>query len=157
MLICSGCLSRSHGYEICNQTTFSRWQQCKRIQIVNFKRGKTRAKSTWSSCSVCGIRRFCEKDYESGVIVFYAASSFRMCMFQIFARKSARFLLVKAPTRGWQFDSWRGVLLRAELFAAVRFCRNLAIASFRTLFLAKFKSEILKWKRPSDYCCSEEF
>ena len=40
---------------------------------------------------LCGILRCCEKDYESGVIVFYATSSFRMCMFQIFARKSARF------------------------------------------------------------------
>ena len=37
------------------------------------------------------IRRCCEKDYESCVIVFYATISFRMCMFQIFARKSVRF------------------------------------------------------------------
>ena len=49
---CSGCLSRS--YEICIQTTFSRWRQCKRIQIVNFKRCKTRAESTCSSCSASG-------------------------------------------------------------------------------------------------------
>ena len=31
------------------------------------------------------------------------------------------------------------------------------IALLRTPFLAKFKSELLKWKRPSDYCCSESF
>ena len=49
---CSGCLSRS--YEIWIQTTFSRWRRCKRIQIVNFKHGKTRAESTWSSCSASG-------------------------------------------------------------------------------------------------------
>ena len=49
---CSGYLSRS--YEICIQTTFSRWRRCKRIQIVNFKRGKTRAESTWSSCPASG-------------------------------------------------------------------------------------------------------
>ena len=49
---CSGCLSRS--YEIWIQTTFSRWRRCKRIQIVNFKRVKTRAESTWSSCSASG-------------------------------------------------------------------------------------------------------
>ena len=40
---------------------------------------------------MCGIRRCCETNYESCVIVFYATSSFRMCMFQIFACKSARF------------------------------------------------------------------
>ena len=49
---CSGCLSRS--YEICIQTTFLRWQRCKWIQAVNFKRGKTRAESTCSSCSASG-------------------------------------------------------------------------------------------------------
>ena len=49
---CSGCLSRS--YEICIQTTFSRWRRCKRIQIVNFKSGKTRAESTCSSCWASG-------------------------------------------------------------------------------------------------------
>ena len=26
-----------------------------------------------------------------------------------------------------------------------------------TLILAKFKAELLTWKRPNDYCCSEEF
>ena len=39
---------------------------------------------------MCGIRRCCEANYENGVIVFYATSSFRMCMFQILARKSVR-------------------------------------------------------------------
>jgi len=42
---------------------------------------------------LCGIRRFCKKDYERGVIVFNATSSFRKCMFQIFACKSAQFLM----------------------------------------------------------------
>ena len=37
------------------------------------------------------IRRFCNKDYESGVIVFCTTSSLRMCMFQIFASKSVLF------------------------------------------------------------------
>jgi len=40
---------------------------------------------------LCWIRWCCGKDYESGVIVFYATSSFRMCMFQIFACKSILF------------------------------------------------------------------
>ena len=42
---------------------------------------------------LCGIRQCCEKDYENGVIVFHATSSFRMCMFQIFACKSAWFCM----------------------------------------------------------------
>ena len=49
---CSGCLSRS--YEVCIQTTFSRWWGCKRIRIVNFKRGQTSTESTCSSCSESG-------------------------------------------------------------------------------------------------------
>ena len=40
---------------------------------------------------LCGIRRCCETTYENGVIVFYATSSFRMCMFQIFTSKRVRF------------------------------------------------------------------
>ena len=40
---------------------------------------------------LCWIRRCCDKEYESSVIVFYTTSSFRMCMFQIFACKSAQF------------------------------------------------------------------
>ena len=40
---------------------------------------------------LCWIRQICEEDYESGVIVFNATSSFRMCMFQMFAHKSAQF------------------------------------------------------------------
>ena len=35
----------------------------------------------------CGIRRCSEKNYENGAIVFYATSSFRICLFHIFARK----------------------------------------------------------------------
>ena len=60
---------------------FQAWQNAGRIDMVILL----------SIRMLCGIRRCCEKDYESGVIVFYATSSFRMCMFQIFARKSARF------------------------------------------------------------------
>ena len=40
---------------------------------------------------LCGIRQCCGKNYENGVIVFYATSSYGMCMFQIFASKSAQF------------------------------------------------------------------
>ena len=52
LCFCFGCLSRS--YEICIQTTFSRWRRCKRTQIVNFKPCKTRAEWTCASCSASG-------------------------------------------------------------------------------------------------------
>ena len=38
-----------------------------------------------------GIGRCCENNLENGVIVFYVKSSFRMCMFHIFACQSVRF------------------------------------------------------------------
>jgi len=38
-----------------------------------------------------GIGRCCENNLENGVIVFYVKSSFRMCMFHIFACQSVQF------------------------------------------------------------------
>ena len=54
------------------------------------------------------------------------------------------FMRVRSP------DVTCGAYYCARLFAAVRFCCKLAIASFLTLFLAKFKTEMRICKRPSD-------
>jgi hypothetical protein len=45
----------------------------------------------------------------------------------------------------------------AQLFAAVRFCGNVAIASFRTLDFAKFKTELRISKTPSDVVAPNSF
>ena len=88
---CSGCLSRS--YEICIQTTFSRWRRCKRIQIVNFKRGKARPKSTWSSCSASGC---CAEfvDVAKKIMKAVSLSSTQQVALECVC---FRFLLAKAP------------------------------------------------------------
>ena len=73
---------------------FSRWRWCKRIQIVNFKRGKTRAELTCSSCSALGC---CVElvDVAEKIMKTVSLSSTQPvaleCVFQIFARKSVRF------------------------------------------------------------------
>ena len=90
---CPGCLSRS--YEIWIQTTFFALTTMQKDSDRQFqarqKVGRIDMVILLNIRRMCGICRCCETNYESCVIVFYATSSFRMCMFQIFARKSVQF------------------------------------------------------------------
>ena len=63
-------------------------------------------------------------------------------------------------TRGWQFDSWRGVLLRATFCsgALLRQPSHRVVLDPWVLPNSNLPGNAdSKWKRPSDYCCSEEF